>query len=152
MTYGNSSTQQERKGHSAPCSNRDFDFYYQGLEEQKLLIQKCSQCGTLRNPPGPACPHCRSLRWEPIALRGTGVIFSHTVHYHPPLPGFEVPHPIVIVDTDEGVRVVGAMDGNGEELKIGMRVNIEFLRRGEVAGFRFCRDLSSDAPEPASRG
>jgi hypothetical protein len=38
---------------------------------------------------------------------------------------------------DEGVRMVGAMDGDHDGLHIGARVGIEFLRRGEVAGFRF---------------
>jgi hypothetical protein len=38
---------------------------------------------------------------------------------------------------DEGVRMVGAMDGDHDGLHIGVRVGIEFLRRGEVAGFRF---------------
>ena len=43
-------------GHNAPCSNKDFDFFYRGLEEGQLLAQKCAACGVLRNPP--------SSRWR----------------------------------------------------------------------------------------
>lgn len=148
MTNGDRTASPESKGHFAPCSNRDFDFFYQGLEQRMLLIQKCCRCGTLRNPPGPACAKCRSLEWEPVALRGTGVIFSYTVHFHPQLKGFAVPHPIVIVDMDEGIRLVGAMDGERKAPQIGLRVRAEFLHRGDVAGFRF--RLEPHFKEPAS--
>jgi uncharacterized OB-fold protein len=137
MSYGVADMPSRTKGHSAPCSNRDFDFYYEGLEAGRLLVQQCAHCGQLRNPPGPACPACRSFEWKPFALRGTGTIFSWTVHVHPPLRGFEVPHPVALVEMDEGLRVLGAMDGAKEPPAIGMRVRTEFVRRGSVAGFRF---------------
>lgn len=136
MSYSAAVAPQE-KAHAAPCSNRDFDFYYEGLEHQRLLVQKCAQCGLLRNPPGPCCPACRSLKWDTVAVQGTGTIFSWTVHMHPPLPDFVVPHPVALVELDEGLRMVGAMDGVTEPLAIGQRVRTEFVRRGAVAGFRF---------------
>jgi len=137
MSYAVADMPARGKGHSAPCSNRDFDFYYEGLEAGRLLVQQCARCRQLRNPPGPSCPACRSFEWKPFALRGTGTIFSWTVHAHPPLRGFEVPHPVALVEMDEGLRVLGAMDGVKEPLAIGMRVSTEFVRRGAVAGFRF---------------
>jgi uncharacterized OB-fold protein len=137
MSYGVADTASRSQGHSAPCSNRDFDFHYEGLEAGRLLVQQCVHCGTLRNPPGPACPSCQSFAWKALALRGTGTIFSWTVHFHPPLRGFEMPHSVALVEMDEGLRVVGAMDGVKTPLDIGMRVRTEFMRRGAVAGFRF---------------
>jgi uncharacterized protein len=125
-------------GHNAPCSNKDFDFFYRGLEEQRLLVQQCGSCGLMRNPPSPACPRCHSLKWQPADLTGRGRIHSYTVHYHPPLPGFATPHPVVLVDMEEGVRFVGAMDGAPvANLAVGLPVTAEFVRRGDVAGFRF---------------
>ena len=35
-------TEPNPKGHNAPCSNRDFDFFYRGLEEERLLVQRCA--------------------------------------------------------------------------------------------------------------
>ena len=125
-------------GHNAPCSTRDFDFFYRGLEEGKLLVQKCTGCGQLRGLPSPGCGHCGSLDWEPVALSGEGEIYSYVTHYHPPLPGFAVPHPMAVVAMDEGVRLLGAMDGaDPAHLSIGQRVKTQFVRRDAVAAFRF---------------
>ncbi len=130
-------TQSSIRTHAVPCSNRDFDFFYEGLEEQRLLVQKCRHCGTVRNPPAPACGTCHSLEWDPFPLRGTGTIFSFTIHHHPRLRDFEMPHPVVLVEMDEGIRVVGAMDGCSESPRIGANVQVEFVRRGALASFRF---------------
>lgn len=126
------------EAHNAPCSNRDYDFFYAGLEEGRLLIQLCKDCGTVRNPPAPACPRCQSLRCVGKAMFSHGAVFSHIVHYHPPLPGFAVPHPVALIDLEEGVRFVGAMVGTpADVVAVGLPVVAEFLRRGDVAAVRF---------------
>jgi uncharacterized OB-fold protein len=125
-------------GHNAPCSNRDFDFFYKGLEDGQLLAQQCQACNTLRSLPSPGCENCGSLDWQPVPLAGEGEIYSYVIHYHPPLPGFSAPHPVALVTLDEGIRLLGAMDGTDPaELSIGRRVKAEFVRRGDVAAFRF---------------
>ena len=139
MSYGSSGSAAatEEKRHKVALSGKDTDFYYNGLEDGKLLIQKCDSCGTLRNPPSPGCGACSSMEWSPHELSGTGTIYSYTVHYHPPLPNFASPHPIAVAEFD-GIRVVGAMDGTDPAaMAIGKPVTIEFTRRGEAAGFRF---------------
>lgn len=126
------------RGHNAPCSNRDFDFFYAGLEQRQLLVQQCKGCGTLRSLPSPACGNCRSLEWDAVPLSGKGNVHSYTVHYHPPLPGFDAPHPIVVADMAEGVRMMGAMDGTSpDSIAVGMALSVAFLRRGDVAAYRF---------------
>jgi uncharacterized OB-fold protein len=125
-------------GHNAPCSNRDFDFFYRGLESEQLLVQRCARCGVLRNPPSPSCPSCRSFEWDTVPLSGRGRIHSYTVHYHPPLPGFATPHPVALVGMEEGVRFLGAMDGTDpSRLAIDLPVEAEFLQRDDVAAVRF---------------
>ena len=94
---------------TAPPSNRDFDFFYQGIAEHRFLVQRCRDCGAIRHPAGPMCPRCQSLRWEAIELKGTGTIYSYTVHYYPPLPDFECPHVIAVAEMSEGVRIVAAV-------------------------------------------
>src|SRR5579862_8852784 len=95
---------EKQKKHAAPCSNRDFDFFYEGLEARQLLVQRCERCKQLRAPPAPMCPSCHSLRWTAEPVSGKGQIYSYTVHYHPPLPGFAVPHPVGVVSLVEGIR------------------------------------------------
>ncbi|MCU1397225.1 MAG: hypothetical protein JWN62_334, partial [Acidimicrobiales bacterium] len=46
-----------------PATTHDIAFFFDGLNEGKLLIQQCADCGTLRHPPGPMCRNCHSLRW-----------------------------------------------------------------------------------------
>lgn len=126
------------RGHKAPCSNRDFDFFYRGLEEGRLLVQRCDACDRLRSLPSPACGACGAFDWHPVALSGDGVIYSHVIHHHPPLPGFATPHPVALVEMREGVRLLGAMDGTDPaSVAIGLPVQVEFLRRGDVAAYRF---------------
>jgi uncharacterized OB-fold protein len=124
--------------HSAPCSNRDFDFFYSGLEGDALLAQKCSACDKLRNPPSPMCGECGSFEWTPQRLSGRGSIYSYLIHHYPPLPGFETPHPVVLVDLEEGIRFIGALRGEQREaVAIGAPVTIEFVRRNGIALFQF---------------
>jgi uncharacterized OB-fold protein len=138
MSYSTQAQELGPAGHNAPCSNRDFDFFYAGLERGQLLVQKCRGCGTLRGLPSPACAECRSLEWDAVPLSGAGVVHSYVIHHHPPLPGFETPHPIAVADMAEGVRMMGAMDGTpAEQIAIGMPIQVEFTRRGPVAAYRF---------------
>jgi uncharacterized OB-fold protein len=124
--------------HFAPCSNQDFDFFYAGLEQKVLLAQKCSGCAKLRNPPCPICPDCGSFDWTAQPLSGRGTVYSYMVHHHPPLPTFDTPHPVVLVELEEGIRMLGALRTDDREaLAIGAPVTIDFIRRGDVALFEF---------------
>lgn len=121
-----------------PVTNRDFDFFYEGLKEQRLLVQRCDACATLRCPPGPACPSCHSFAWTAQALSGTGVLYSYTVHHHPPLAGYATPLPIALVEMTEGIRMVGPMDSTPPDmLRIGLPVTTAFVERDGIAGYRF---------------
>lgn len=121
-----------------PMSNRDYEFFYQGLRDHKLLVQKCGNCGAVRNPPGPMCPNCRSLEWAPLECSGRGSVYSYTIHYHPPLPGYDMPHAIALADMAEGFRLLGSFAGaKGSEPSVGMPIKIEFVQSGETATYQF---------------
>ena len=59
----------------APAISPDTEFFWDGLREHKLLIQRCAGCGQLRHPPRPMCPNCRSLDWNTIESSGRGAIY-----------------------------------------------------------------------------
>ena len=131
---------------TAPPSNRDFDFFYQGIAEHRFLVQRCSDCGALRHPPGPMCPQCRSLSWETIELNGTGTVYSYTVHYYPPLPDFECPHPIAVAEMSEGIRIVAAVRGAAPgDIQIGQDVHLVFVPRpdGETGYALECAEAAT---------
>lgn len=111
-----------------PAMTRDSEFFWQGVEQGKLLIQKCADCGELRHPPGPMCPQCQSLEWDAVEAAGGGTIYSFVRHHHPHIPPFEVGHPIVLVELDEGVRIVADLIGASNNIAIGQRVQVEFTK------------------------
>jgi uncharacterized OB-fold protein/acyl dehydratase len=106
-----------------PPLAHDNAWWWEGVDEGRLLIQKCGECGTLRHPPRPMCHSCQSLEWDGHESAGNGTIHSYTVMHHPPIPGYEYPLAVALIELDEGTRLVSNIGGIGyDEVKIGMRV------------------------------
>lgn len=106
-----------------PVENYDTQHYWQGLRDGKLLIQQCAACGVRRHPPQPMCEKCQSLDWTTIESGLEGTIHSYTVIHYPEIPPFDYPNAIVLVDLDEGVRLVAQLSGRDPEIiEIGQRV------------------------------
>jgi uncharacterized OB-fold protein len=105
----------------------DTAFFWEGAERGELLIQRCESCKTLRHPPGPACPACGSFEWDTLAASGRGTIYSYAVHHYPPIPGFDVPNLVGLIELEEGTRVLANVTGIGaDEIEIGMDVEVYF--------------------------
>jgi uncharacterized protein len=106
----------------APVRSPDDAFFWGGVAERRLLIQRCTECGTLRHPPAPMCGGCGSLEWHPHELSGRGVVYSWIESHHPNRPD-EAPRIVVLVALEEGVRLVSnlvdaAHDGPYEDLPV----------------------------------
>lgn len=111
----------------APTISPDTEFFWNGLRDHKLLIQRCQGCGALRNPPRPMCPHCRSLNWEAIESSGHGTVYSYAMPHEPKFPFFEYPYIVVLVELDEGVRLVSNLcEMDPADVSVGMRVEAFF--------------------------
>jgi uncharacterized protein len=109
-----------------PAMSQDTDFFWKGLREGRLLIQRCTACGTLRHPPGPACLECHALDWETQQASGRGTLHSFVVMHQPRLPAFDYPHPVGLIALEEGVRLVAPLRIDApERLAIGMPVAVE---------------------------
>ena len=105
---------------------RDQDFFWEGVSAGKLLIQKCQDCGAIRQPPGPMCPHCQSLRWTAHESRGRGTVAAWIVSKHPTKPD-ENPRIVALVDLEDGVRMISnLLDAEGVEVALGMPVELIF--------------------------
>jgi uncharacterized OB-fold protein len=111
----------------APLLTEDNLAYWEAARDREFRIQGCADCGKLRHPPRPMCPHCGSLRTDMVAVSGKGAVYSYAILHHPQAPVFDYPVQAVLVDLDEGVRVlsniVGAAPG---DIRIGMPVQVEF--------------------------
>jgi len=118
--------------------------FWEGTRAGELRVQQCARCDTLRFPPRPVCPHCRSFEvgWKPMS--GQGRIWSFAIPHPPLLPAFAgvAPYNVIIVELDEdpSIRMVGNLvaSANGEinevdpaTIEIGSAVTAVFQKVGD---------------------
>lgn len=112
-----------------PPINRDNAFFWEGVDAGELRIQRCAGCGMLRHPPRPMCGSCRSTEFDVVVSSGRGTIYSYAVHHHPKLPGIELPLVVILVELEEGVRLVSSLDATSPEaVAIGLPVEVVFTQ------------------------
>ena len=110
-----------------PSVSPDTEFFWNGLRDRHLLIQRCVSCGTLRHPPRPMCPHCNSLEWDTVTASGRGTVHSFVMPQHPQFPFMDYPYIVALVDLEEGVRLVSNLIGIApEDAQIDMPVEVCF--------------------------
>jgi len=135
MNEAESDTRKGTRKRPRPAITRDNEFFWNGVQAGKLLIQRCA-CGELRHPPGPMCPSCHSLEWDTLEASGRGTVYSFVVAHHPPIPPFEYPNPIVLVELAEGTRIVSNLLGvDPDAIRVGMPVRAEFVELEEGRNF-----------------
>ncbi|WP_419722147.1 bifunctional MaoC family dehydratase N-terminal/OB-fold nucleic acid binding domain-containing protein [Rhodococcus globerulus] len=111
-----------------PAFNSDNEFWFRAASERRLVIQRCSECLSLRHPPGPCCPECNSFSWDEVESTGRGTVYSFVITHHPPHPGFDLPLLVALVELDEGARMVANLVGvEHDQVSIGMPVTIDWL-------------------------
>lgn len=130
----NSVPSQSEAGSATPAANakprrlrpplgHDNKWWWDGIEAGELRIQRCKECQTLRHPPRPMCGSCQSIEWDWAISKGAGTVYSFVVMHYPPIPGYDFPLPVALIDLDEGTRLVANVVGcKPNEVKIGMRV------------------------------
>jgi uncharacterized OB-fold protein len=111
----------------APTLSPDTAFFWNGLRDHKLLIQRCTRCQALRQPPRPMCPECNSLGWDTVESSGRGTVYSYVMPQHPPMPFMEYPYIVALIELDEGVRLVSNLcDIAPTDVQVGMPVEVFF--------------------------
>ena len=111
----------------APSTSPDTQFFWDGLAEHRLLIQRCTSCATLRHPPRPMCPQCHSLEWTAIESSGRGTVYSFVMPRHPAMPFLDDDYIVALIELEEGTRVVSNLvDVTPDDAVIGMPVRVRF--------------------------
>jgi uncharacterized OB-fold protein/acyl dehydratase len=106
-----------------PPLGHDNRWWWEGVAAGELRIQRCADCKTLRHPPRPMCGRCQSVAWDWVVSKGAGSVHSYVVMHHPPIPGYELPMVVALVDLDEGTRLVANVTGcPPAAVHVGMRV------------------------------
>jgi uncharacterized OB-fold protein/acyl dehydratase len=113
---------------AAIAVGRDNAYFWEGVDAGELRIQRCGGCGVLRHPPQPMCDRCGSTDQGYVVAAGTGTVYSHVTHHYPPLPGVQLPHTPLLVELDEGVRIVSelAPGEDATKVQIGSAVRVAF--------------------------
>jgi len=103
--------------------------YWEAARARELRFQRCTACRAWRFPPQPMCPRCRSLdsAWERAS--GRARLLSWVVVHPPVLPAWtdRTPYPVVLVQSEEGVRTIGGLTGaSADELVMDMPMVVDF--------------------------
>lgn len=128
----------------APFVQPEVKTFWDATAEGKLLLPKCTDCGTLIWFPRPFCPECASTSVEWIQASGRGTIYSFTVNRRgvADMPAYRAAGEYVLayVELEEGPRMMtNIVDCDPNTVRIGQKVQLVFHDTGEgtaLARFR----------------
>jgi hypothetical protein len=103
--------------------------FWEGASRGELTIQRCRSCQAHQLYPRPFCVSCGGeIDWVNASGRGT-VHSKVTVHLQP-LPHLTPPYDVILVELDEGVRMLGNTEPGTCE--IGDRVQLAWQERSPL--------------------
>ena len=114
--------------------------FYAELAGGTLKLQRCDGCAGWRHPPRLACAGCGSDRWRWTQVSGRGVVYTWTVTHQPLVPPFagDVPYAVVVVELEEGPRLVTAVRGvEPAALAIGLPVAARVTKVSDAIGLHW---------------
>jgi len=100
----------------------DDAFFWDAAADDRLVIQRCADCGSLRHPPAPMCGVCGSLEWDAQESTGRGRIVTWISSLHPNRPD-DAARIVILVELEEGTRLVSNLvdaphDGPYDDLPV----------------------------------
>jgi hypothetical protein len=100
---------------TVPVADAESGFYWAGLRDHRVLVQRCETCGRHRFPPMPACPHCGAPGGDVVELDGTATVYSWIVVHRAfdPELSADVPYTVATVELAPGCRTVARVEGAG---------------------------------------
>ena len=126
-----------------PVIDSDGAPFWGYARQGELRVQSCADCGELRFPPRPCCPHCQSFASEWREVAGHGRIWSYVVPHPPLLPDYadQAPYNVVVVELADAprIRLVGNLVAEpgarldsvpAERIRIGAKVQVVFSGEG----------------------
>jgi uncharacterized OB-fold protein len=127
-----------------PVPDRDTQPFWDATARGELVIQCCGACRKFLWQPRPVCSNCQTPAPAWTQVSGRGRIASWTVMRPPTLPAYadKVPFVVLLVELEEGVRLLGYLvddggallktDGVADGVRMGAPVTLRFHQQ---AGF-----------------
>ena len=104
----------------------------------QMKLQKCTESGVFRYPPGPACPETLSMESEWVPISGRAKIISWTIFHKTYLPAYPAPNLVVAVQLEEGPIMVANMD-HGELAQMRLDAPVRLFYADHPDGYRIPR-------------
>ena len=113
--------------------------FWDAVNKQQLVIQRCQDCKRFHHPPVGLCPDCYSANLEFESVSGRGKVSSYSITHDARTPAFSEiqPYPVAIVELEEqrGIFLFTNLPGAPhDQIKSGQPVEVEFE---EIAPGRF---------------
>ncbi|MEM4911559.1 MAG: Zn-ribbon domain-containing OB-fold protein, partial [Metallosphaera sp.] len=91
---------------------------------------KCDKCGKIYFPPQRDCSECMNSNLKYVELSNEGELLTYTIINVKPSSFSHYPDYIVgVVRLKEGVNILGWVNVNPKEIKVGMKLKIIITRR-----------------------
>ncbi|MET9089469.1 OB-fold domain-containing protein [Streptomyces sp. NPDC004237] len=116
-----------------PVPDKLTGFFWEGARRHKLMVQRCSACGTFQHPPEPVCHSCLSFDLGGAAVSGRGTVYSYemaTQAFHPSFAD-RMPLCIAVVELDDqpGLKLLtNIVDLPADGVAVGDPVEVCFRR------------------------
>lgn len=124
----------------APQADVESEFYWEGLKQKQLLLQRCDHCRRVRFPAMPGCCYCGKDGHSVINAAGRGELYSWVVVHYPFNPALadEVPYAVGVIELAEGCRMVARL-GDHRELRPGAAYEVYYVEHRDWVEPRFRR-------------
>jgi uncharacterized protein len=134
----------------APAVNPETKVFWDATAEGRLLLKRCQDCGVPIWYPRAICPECSSMNTEWFQASGRGTVYSYTVNQRPEgvykTEGADkgaAPLVLAYVELEEGPRMMTNVVGAGDDLAIGLPVEVTWADTGEGSALPRFRPVAS---------
>ena len=106
-------------------------FFWDGVDEHKLMILRCNNCHRYIHWPKVVCRFCLSTDLSPAEVSGRGKVATCTQPFQPFHPYFrdKVPYVLAIIELEEQENlklVSNVVDIDPDDVVVGMPVEVTF--------------------------
>ena len=120
-----------------PAINKANKPFWDGIKEEKFLLQKCNACSEVFFPPRILCPECLSNDLMHVESKGIGTLYAFT-EIRAKLPSIKTPYIIGLTELDENPgRFLTRIDASYETLKIGQRMKVKYVHHKKFSVHTF---------------
>jgi uncharacterized protein len=134
--------QPQAPGFPVPARSARAEPFWDGCRQGRLVLPFCSACGARALRAFTVCAECRapSLAWDQSAGRGS--LYSWTVVWRAPHPGFTTPYAPAVVHLDDGWWILSAVVGcRPSELQADMVLQAEFHTASDEVSLPYFRPV-----------